>query len=57
MINPTHIACVLRYDPGREQAPRLLAKGRGHLARHILEAARQARVRHPDFPLMRQERR
>lgn len=43
-VNPTHIACVLRYDPARESAPRILAIGEGHLAARIREAARHARV-------------
>lgn len=37
--NPTHIACVLRYDPDLDAAPRLIAKGEGWLAEEILKIA------------------
>jgi flagellar biosynthesis protein len=33
-------AVVLRYEPKKEDAPRLVAKGRGYLAEKILELAR-----------------
>ncbi|MEK6710458.1 MAG: EscU/YscU/HrcU family type III secretion system export apparatus switch protein [Nitrospinota bacterium] len=33
-------AVALRYEPRRESAPRLVAKGRGELAERILELAR-----------------
>jgi flagellar biosynthesis protein len=32
-------AVALRYDPEREQAPRVVAKGRGFIAEKIIEAA------------------
>lgn len=38
--NPTHIACALRYDPSRDGAPRLVAKGQEALAHKIEELAR-----------------
>ena len=34
-------AVALRYDPATEQAPRLLAKGKGSVAERILAIARQ----------------
>jgi flagellar biosynthesis protein FlhB len=43
VINPTHLACALRYDAagGEEAAPTLVAKGHGALAERIVAAARQ----------------
>lgn len=45
VINPTHLACVLRYQPNESSdedlAPTLLAKGHGALAARIVEAARR----------------
>lgn len=39
IVNPTHLACALRYDEG-DQAPVLVARGEGELAKRIVEAAR-----------------
>ncbi len=33
------VAVALRYDPPRDEAPRVVAKGRGEIARQILEIA------------------
>ncbi|MBK8095878.1 MAG: EscU/YscU/HrcU family type III secretion system export apparatus switch protein [Planctomycetes bacterium] len=44
VVNPTHITCVLRFDPAREPTPRILAVGEGHLAKRLKKAARQARL-------------
>ncbi len=41
VVNPTHIACALRYESGEDEAPVLLASGHGDLAKRIVEAARQ----------------
>jgi flagellar biosynthesis protein FlhB len=45
IVNPTHIACALRYDSpdqgGADEAPVLVASGHGDLAKRIVEAARQ----------------
>jgi flagellar biosynthetic protein FlhB len=38
IVNPTHVAVALRYEPGRG-APRVVAKGRGEVARRIREEA------------------
>jgi type III secretion protein U len=42
VVNPTHIACALRYDEGDgDEAPVVVASGQGDLAGRIVEAARQ----------------
>lgn len=41
VTNPDHYACALRYDPDEEGAPRLIGKGKNHLAEKIKEIARQ----------------
>jgi flagellar biosynthesis protein FlhB len=55
VVNPTHIACALRYDEEQEDdAPVVLAVGEGDLARRIVDAARDYGV--PvlrDIPLAR----
>ncbi|GMV66410.1 MAG: EscU/YscU/HrcU family type III secretion system export apparatus switch protein [Candidatus Omnitrophica bacterium] len=38
---PRKRAVALRYDPGEDPAPRLVAKGQGHVAERILEIARE----------------
>jgi flagellar biosynthetic protein FlhB len=38
VVNPTHVAVALRYDAG-DGAPRLVAKGKGEIARRIREQA------------------
>jgi flagellar biosynthetic protein FlhB len=43
LVNPTHVAVALRYDPGRG-APRVLAKGADHSAARIRAAAERHRV-------------
>jgi len=41
VVNPTHIACALRYDEEEgDDAPLVLAVGEGDLARRIVDAAR-----------------
>jgi FlhB-like protein len=40
IINPTHLASALRYLEDQDHAPKIVAQGRGELARHIVEAAR-----------------
>ncbi len=40
VVNPTHIACALRYDEEEgDEAPLVVAVGEGDLARRIVEAA------------------
>ena len=53
MVNPTHLAVALKYEPGRS-APRVVAKGAGHIATRIREQAETDKV--PivrDIPLAR----
>ncbi|TFB52056.1 EscU/YscU/HrcU family type III secretion system export apparatus switch protein [Cryobacterium tagatosivorans] len=38
LVNPTHVAVALRYEPGKS-APRVVAKGVGHIATRIREQA------------------
>jgi type III secretion protein U len=40
IVNPTHLANALRYLEDEDEAPRVVAQGRGELARLIVEAAR-----------------
>lgn len=46
VINPTHLACALKYDEkaGEDAAPTLTAKGHGALAARMIEAARASGV-------------
>ncbi|PKN31192.1 MAG: hypothetical protein CVU63_25225, partial [Deltaproteobacteria bacterium HGW-Deltaproteobacteria-20] len=39
IVNPTHLANAIRYVEGEDEAPVLVAKGDGDLARRIVEAA------------------
>ncbi len=43
MVNPTHVAVALRYEPGKG-APRVVAKGKGAVATAIRERAEKERV-------------
>ena len=43
MVNPTHIAVALKYEPGKS-APRVVAKGAGTIAAKIREKASEAKV-------------
>lgn len=43
LVNPTHVAVALRYDPDRG-APRVVARGAGAIATAIRERAGEARV-------------
>jgi flagellar biosynthesis protein FlhB len=53
MVNPTHVAVALRYDPAKG-APRVIAKGRGAVAAKIRELASQHRIPMvQDVPLAR----
>ncbi len=49
VINPTHLAIALRYDQDDEDAaPEVVARGQDHLAKRMIDAAREAGV-----PVMR----
>jgi flagellar biosynthetic protein FlhB len=53
MVNPTHFAIALKYEPGKS-APRVVAKGAADVAARIRERAEEERV--PivrDIPLTR----
>ena len=53
LVNPTHVAVALRYEPGKS-APRVVAKGAGDIAARIREEAEADRradgQRHPAGP-------
>jgi flagellar biosynthesis protein FlhB len=53
VVNPTHVAVALRYDPARG-APRVVAKGADHVAAKMRELAEKHRVPMvSDIPLAR----
>ena len=53
MLNPTHVAVALQYEPGKS-APRVVAKGAGEIAARIRERAAEHRVPMvQDIPLAR----
>jgi flagellar biosynthetic protein FlhB len=53
LVNPTHVAVALRYEPGKG-APRVVAKGAGHVAARIRLAAADAHIPMvEDIPLAR----
>lgn len=53
--NPVHYAVALKYEPGEDRAPKVLAKGRNLMALRIIEIAQEAGVPvRTDPPLARQ---
>jgi flagellar biosynthetic protein FlhB len=53
VVNPTHVAVALRYEPARG-APRVVAKGADHLAARIRALAEEHRIPMvQDVPLAR----
>ncbi|MEM6314409.1 MAG: EscU/YscU/HrcU family type III secretion system export apparatus switch protein [Planctomycetota bacterium] len=42
--NPTHLAVALRYDPEKEDYPRVMTRGRGWRAKQILRIAEQEEI-------------
>src|SRR5207249_1555919 len=44
ITNPTHLAVALRYDRGMAGAPKVIAKGAGHVAQRIADMARRHAV-------------
>jgi flagellar biosynthesis protein FlhB len=44
VVNPTHYAVALRYEPEKDQAPIVVAKGQNYLAQRIREIAETASV-------------
>ncbi len=52
--NPTHFAVALKYDPRKDSAPVVLAKGQDYVALRIVEIAQQCRIpMKEDRPLAR----
>ena len=51
ITNPTHFACALKYDPEKNFAPILVAKGVDRVALRIMEIARNS-----DVPIVRNPR-
>lgn len=41
VTNPEHIAVALRYEEGETDLPVIMAKGKGIIARHMIEVAKQ----------------
>lgn len=39
VVNPTHLATALRYDENEDEAPEIIAQGRGDLAQQMIRAA------------------
>jgi flagellar biosynthetic protein FliR/FlhB len=44
VTNPTHIACALKYEEGKDSAPTLVAKGADNVALKIKEIAKESNV-------------
>jgi flagellar biosynthetic protein FlhB len=41
ITNPTHLAVALQYESGKMPAPKVIAKGAGHIAKRIVRLARR----------------
>ena len=41
VTNPTHLAVALQYEAGKMTAPKVIAKGAGHVAKRIVRLARR----------------
>lgn len=52
ITNPTHFAVALRYVPGEQGAPTILAMGRGRMAERIIERADEFNVSVFQSPLL-----
>lgn len=39
LVNPTHVAVALKYTPGQTPAPKVVARGAGHIATRIRDKA------------------
>lgn len=44
VVNPTHFAVALKYDPGAMAAPKVTAKGADRMAQRIREVAEESKV-------------
>ena len=52
LTNPTHFSVALRYRPGQDAAPVVVARGRGDVALSIRELARGAHVPSLEYPAL-----
>lgn len=52
LTNPTHFSVALRYRPGQDAAPVVVARGRGDVALSIRELARGAHVPILEYPAL-----
>ena len=52
LTNPTHFSVALRYRPGQDAAPVVVARGRGDVALSIRELARGASVPILEYPAL-----
>lgn len=50
LTNPTHFAVALRYRPGKDAVPMVVARGRGDTALAIRDLAREASVPALEYP-------
>ena len=50
LTNPTHFAVALRYQPGKDAAPMVVARGRGETAQAIKALAKEASVPMLEYP-------
>jgi flagellar biosynthesis protein FlhB len=50
LTNPTHFAVALRYRPGQDAAPTVVARGRGETAQAIKALAKEASVPMLEYP-------
>jgi flagellar biosynthesis protein FlhB len=50
LTNPTHFAVALRYVPGKDAAPTVVARGRGETALAIRELAKDCKVPMLEYP-------
>ncbi|MBU3826322.1 MAG: type III secretion system export apparatus subunit SctU [Candidatus Anaerobiospirillum merdipullorum] len=49
IVNPTHYAVAIDYEPGKTKLPVIVAKGQGEMARRMIKAAQEEKI-----PVMRQ---
>jgi flagellar biosynthetic protein FlhB len=52
ITNPTHFAVALKFVPGEDDAPIILAQGKGPMAAQIIARARKAQVEVMGIPLL-----
>ena len=52
ITNPTHFAVALRYVPGEQNAPTIVAMGRGRIAEEIIKRGTEAQITVFQSPLL-----